>query len=420
MCEPMLLDVLALIPLLAWLYLLFGRGMFWLADQRDDRGAPETAPLGWPSVAIVVPARDEADVIARSIGALAAQDYPGRVRMILVDDQSGDGTAAVAEAAAGADGKLEVLSGRPLPSGWTGKLWALSQGVERACRNDPPDYLLLSDADIGHGPGNLRRLVARAEAGDLALATLMVRLHCRTWPERLMIPAFVFFFQMLFPFPWVNDPRRRTAAGAGGFMLVRRRALEAAGGIAAVRAEIIDDCALAARLKRQGPIWLGLTETAESLRPYRTLGEIGRMISRSAYAQLGYSPWLLAGTLAGMALLYLTPPLLALFGQGSPRIAGLAAWLLMAVAFQPMLRLYRSSPLWGLALPAIGALYTSYTIQSALEVWRGRGGMWKGRAQAAADRSGLIQAHQAVVRSAPIKKLSCDPNIGSHDGSGAA
>ncbi|MEI9965450.1 MAG: glycosyltransferase [Caulobacteraceae bacterium] len=235
---------------------------------------------------------------------------------------------------------------------------------------------------MGHAPGNLCALVARAEAARLVLAAQMVRLHCRTRPEKLLIPAFVFFFQMLFPFAWVNNPKRRTAAGAGGCMLVRREALAAAGGIAAVRAEIIDDCALAARLKRQGPIWLGLTENAESLRPYDTVGEIGRMISRSAYAQLGYSPWRLAGTLVGMAVTYLAPPLLVLFGDGAAWVAGAAAWALMWLAFQPTLRLYRCSPLWGLVLPVIGAIYTWFTLQSALQVWRGRGGQWKGRAQA--------------------------------------
>ena len=385
MCEPMLLNALAFVPLLAWTYLLLGRGMFWLAGERDDRGAPDRPPPAWPSVAIVVPARDEADVIARSIGALAAQNYPGKMRIILVDDQSSDGTSDAARAAAeaaDAGGRLEILSGRPLPAGWTGKLWALSQGVEQACQDNAPDYLLLTDADIGHSPGNLRRLVAKSEANGLVLASLMVRLHCRTWPERLMIPAFVFFFQMLFPFAWVNNPRRRTSAGAGGCMLVRRQALEAAGGIASVRAEIIDDCALAGRLKLQGPIWLGLTTNAQSLRPYQSLGEIGRMISRSAYAQLGYSPWLLAGTVLGMGLIYLAPPVIALFGHGPARVAALAAWLIMAIAFLPILKLYRRSPLWGFALPLIGALYTGFTVQSALEVWRGRGGMWKGRPQA--------------------------------------
>jgi hopene-associated glycosyltransferase HpnB len=372
---------LALVGLAIWLYLLLGRGFFWLARERDDRAEPPE-PATWPAVTAVVPARNEADVIARSIGSLLTQDYPGPFRVVLVDDQSEDGTAAVARALPGAE-RLEVMNGSPLPRGWVGKMWAVSQGVARASEGRP-DYLLLTDADIGHRPENLRRLVARAEAGRLALASLMVRLHCRTWPERLLIPAFVFFFDMLFPFGWVNDPRRKLSAGAGGCMLVRRTALEAAGGIASIRDAIIDDCALAAKLKAQGPIWLGLTLRAESLRPYQDFGEVARMVSRSAYAQLNYSPWLLAGTVAGMGLTYLFPALLALSLHGWAAAIGGLTWALMAVSFQPMLRLYRLSPLWGLALPLIGALYTLFTLQSAVQVWQGRGGMWKGRAQALA------------------------------------
>ncbi len=371
---------LGLVALAAWIYLLAFRGGFWLARERDDRDAPP-APAAWPSVAAVAPARNEADVIARSLSSLVAQDYAGPLRIILVDDNSEDGTAA---AAPRAPDRLEILAGAPLAPGWTGKLWALKQGADRAASLDPPpDYLLFTDADIAHAPDNLAALVARAEAGGLVLTSLMAQLTVETWAERLMIPAFVFFFDMLYPFAWANDPGRSLAAAAGGCMLVKREALERAGGVAAIRGEIIDDCALARAMKRQGPIWLGLTHRARSLRPYDSLGGIGRMIARSAYAQLGYSPLLLAGTLAGMAVVYLAAPALAVFGSGAGRILGLAAWLAMAVAFQPILRFYRLSPLWGLALPAIGALYTLFTLQSAVDSWRGRGGMWKGRAQAA-------------------------------------
>jgi hopene-associated glycosyltransferase HpnB len=224
--------------------------------------------------------------------------------------------------------------------------------------------------------------VARAEHEGRVLVSLMAQLSCRTWAERFLIPAFVFFFQMLYPFAWVARKERRLAAAAGGCVLVRCSALERAGGIASVRSEIIDDCALARRLKTQGSIWLGLTRRARSLRPYAGIGEIGRMIARSAFAQLRFSPLLLAGTVAGMVLIYLAPPALALFGTGLARGAGLCAWAAMALAFQPMLRFYRVSPLWGLALPAIGAVYMLFTLQSACQFWRGRGGMWKGRAQA--------------------------------------
>jgi hopene-associated glycosyltransferase HpnB len=371
---------LGLLALAIWLYLLVGRGGFWLARDRDDRDVlPE--PERWPSVAAIVPARNEADVIAQSITSLMRQDYPGPFRILLVDDGSDDGTAAAAQSAGGP--RLEILRGSALPAGWTGKVWAQQQGVQQAtisCRE--PDYLLLSDADIAHAPDSLRTLVARAESRRLVLVSLMVELSCRTWPERLLIPAFVFFFQMLYPFAWVADKNRKLAAAAGGCMLVQREALEKAGGLASIRSDIIDDCALARRLKARGPIWLGLTRWATSLRPYGGLRDIGRMVSRSAYAQLDYSPLLLAGTVGGMAITYLAPALLAVLGSGLAQAAGLCAWLLMAVAFQPMLRFYRVSPLWGLALPAIAAAYTLFTLQSAVEVWRGRGGMWKGRAQA--------------------------------------
>lgn len=369
------------LALAIWVYLLVGRGGFWRAAERDDRNQPAD-PSRWPSVVAVAPARDEADVIARSIGSLLAQDYPGPFRVILVDDNSTDGTAETARQLTGAD-RLEVIAGAPLPKGWTGKLWAQGQGVARATASEPPpDYLLLTDADIAHAPDTLRRLVARAEAGGLVLTSLMALLTVETWLEKLLIPAFVFFFDMLYPFAWVNDPRRRTAAAAGGVMLARRDALEAAGGLAAIRGRIIDDCSLGALMKQQGPIWLGLTERARSLRPYASLEEIARMVSRSAYAQLNFSPWLLAGTVAGMAIVYLSAPLLTLLAHGPARWLGLAAWLAMAIAFQPMLRFYRRSPLWGLALPLIGALYTSFTLRSAVETWQGKGGMWKGRAQA--------------------------------------
>jgi hopene-associated glycosyltransferase HpnB len=373
--------VVSLIGLGIWVYLMLGRGMFWLARERDDRAQPGS-PLQWPSVVAVVPARNEADVITQSIGGLLAQDYPGPFRVVLVDDQSEDGTADVARALHGSE-RLEVISGAPLPAGWVGKMWAVSQGVAHASK-DEPDYLLLTDADIGHDPSNLRLLVDRAEAGKLALTSLMVRLHCKTFAERLLIPAFVYFFDMLYPFGWVNDAKNKLAAAAGGCMLVKREALEAAGGMASIKDAIIDDCALGARLKQQGPVWLGLGTRAWSLRPYLDLGEIGKMVSRSAYAQLNYSPLLLAGTLLGMVLTYLAPPLVGLFGHGWAQAAGLLTWLLMAVSFQPMLRLYRVSPLWGAALPLIGAIYTVFTLQSAVQVWQGKGGMWKGRAQAMA------------------------------------
>lgn len=361
----------------AWLYLLLFRGGFWLARERDDRGLPPGPPSRWPSVVAVVPARNEADVIARSIGSLLAQNYPGDLRIVLVDDSSEDGTAQAAPRGE----RLEIIQGAPLTRGWTGKLWAMRQGADRAAELDA-DYILFTDADIAHAPENLAALVARSEAGGLALNSLMAKLTVETWADRLLIPAFVLFFAMLYPFAWANDPQCKLAAAAGGCMLARRDALEAAGGVGAIRREIIDDCALARLMKRQGPIALNLTDRAVSLRPYASFGSIGRMVARSAYAQLNFSPALLAGTLAGMIIVYLSGPLLALTATGPARWLGVLAWLAMALAFQPMLRFYRRSPVWGLALPLIGALYTLFTVASALDTWRGRGGMWKGRAQA--------------------------------------
>ncbi|HTE38827.1 MAG TPA: glycosyltransferase, partial [Reyranella sp.] len=367
-----------------WLYLLIGRGGFWRASVSDEMTVA-ASPEQWPAVVAVVPARNEADVIAQSVRSLLGQDYPGPFRIVVVDDGSSDGTAAAALQAPTASTSgpaLDVVSGAELPSGWTGKLWALEQGVRHAKADGAIDYFLLTDADVGHAPDNLRTLVARAEHEGRVLVSLMAELSCTTWSERFLIPAFVYFFQMLYPFGWVARNDRKTAAAAGGCMLVKRDALERAGGIAAVRAEIIDDCALARRLKRQGPVWLGLTRRARSLRPYGGFVAIGRMVSRSAYAQLGYSASVLASTVAAMALIYVAPPLIALFAEGPARWAGLAAWLAMALSMQPMLRFYRVSPIWGLALPAIGAAYTLFTVQSAFAVWRGRGGLWKGRVQA--------------------------------------
>ena len=385
MSTEVVIAVAACLPLAIWAYLIAFHGGFWLAGERDDRGQPAD-PQAWPAVTAVVPARDEADVIARSIGSLLAQAYPGRLRVILVDDNSSDGTARIAEGLEN-QGALTVLKGAPLAPGWTGKLWAMSQGVEAATTGDaPPKYLLLTDADIAYAPDNLRRLVARAEAKSLVLTSLMARLSCANAAERLLIPAFVYFFAMVYPFAKVNDATSRTAGAAGGVMLARSDALAAAGGIAAIRTALIDDCTLGALMKGQGPIWLGLTDRATSIRPYGSIGEIGRMISRSAYAQLNYSPLILLGAVLGMVITYLAAPLVAIFAPGPWRWVGVAAWLLMALSFQPTLRFYRRSPLWGLALPAIGALYTWFTVQSAIDVWRGRGGAWKGRAQALAGR----------------------------------
>jgi hopene-associated glycosyltransferase HpnB len=378
--------VVASVALAVWLYLLLARGGFWRCRERDDDVPAKL--VSWPRVAAVVPARNEADHMADSIGSLLAQDYGGAWTVILVDDDSADGTAEVARRAAGGDARLRVVNSRGLPAGWTGKLWALKQGIDAAmAMPEPPDYLLLTDADIAHAPDSLSRLVARAESKHLVLTSLMVKLRCESFAERAGIPAFVFFFQMLYPFVWVNRPASAVAAAAGGCMLVRADVLRKAGGIEVIRGALIDDCALAKALKAHGPIWLGLTERVHSVRPYPSLADIRRMVARSAYAQLHYSPLLLMGTVAGMVLTYLVPPFAAIFGSGIVRMVGLATWALMALAFQPTLRFYRLSPLWGVALPAIALQYTLYTLDSAYQYVRGRGGTWKGRVQANASGS---------------------------------
>ena len=365
------------VPLGVWLYLLLFHRGFWRLRERDT--LPVADPARWPSVVAVVPARNEADVIQRSIGSLIAQDYPGEFHIVLVDDQSDDGTGDLARGMHSP--RLTVLAGAPRPAGWTGKLWAMHQGGERATAM-APEFLWFTDADIAHSPDNLRHLVARAEDGGKVLVSLMARLSCKTAAEHFLIPAFVFFFDMLFPFGAVNDPKSRVAAAAGGCMLARRGALEKAGGIAAIRHNIIDDCALGRAMKRQGPIWLGLTDRAVSLRPYEHLSDIRHMVTRTAYAQLGYSRLVLVGTLLGLAMVYIAPVMTALFAWGISQLAGWAAWIIMAVMFQPILRFYRLSPLWGAALPLIGVFYAAYTLESALQYRSGRGGMWKGRAQA--------------------------------------
>ena len=385
--------IIAAIVLATWVYLIAARGGFWRAAERDDDGAvPAALPSmpQWPPVTAMVPARDEAETVGDTVASLLRQDYRGPFNVILVDDQSRDATARVAREAAaafGAGDRLNVIAGRPLPAGWTGKLWAQNQGVEAVAQAaNPPEYLLLTDADIVFAPGALSSLVARAERQGLVLNSLMVKLRCKSFAERMFMPAFVFFFQMLYPFGWVNDPRRATAAAAGGCMLVKCEALQAAGGLASIRGALIDDCALAKLLKARGPIALALTDNANSRRAYPSIGDIRRMVARTAYAQLGYSPLLLAGTVLGLAVTYLAPVVLTLLADGFAQFAGLFAWALMAIAFRPNLRFYGMSGLrswlWAAALPAIAAMYMAFTLDSAYQHARGRGGMWKGRAQA--------------------------------------
>jgi hopene-associated glycosyltransferase HpnB len=363
------MTALAWIALLAWLYLVLLHGRFW----GDGRMLTPTRPTDTPPVAVVVPARDEAEVIARSIGSLLAQDYPGPFRVILVDDNSTDGTAATARALPGAEARLTVITGAPRPAGWAGKLWAVHQGVAETSE----EMVLLTDADIAHDPGHLSALVAEAQRSGVDMVSEMVELNCESPAERSLVPAFVYLFCLLYPFAWVNDPLRATAAAAGGTVLIRRRALERIGGITAISGALIDDVALATAVKRGGRIWLGHSRLARSIRPYPGFGDIWRMVARSAYVQLRYSPVLLAGTTLGLALLFLVPPVSALAFLSLP---GLAAWALMAASFLPTLRRFRLSPLWAPLLPVIALFYMAATIGAAIDHHRGRGVVWKSRA----------------------------------------
>lgn len=391
------LSLIGAISLAIWLYLLLFHGGYWRARERLPEAPP--VPPHWPAIVAVLPARDEAETIKEVLERLVAQDYPGALSILLVDDDSEDGTGVIADDVARAappHRPVTVLTGVQLPEGWTGKLWALAQGVERAQALRPDaEFFLFTDADIGHGPHQLRRLVAQAQAHRADLVSLMARLRCTSFWERLLIPAFVYFFQKLYPFAWANDPKRRTAAAAGGCVLIRAAALARIGGIAAIRGKLIDDCSLARAVKESGGrLWLGLADHTISLRGYTTLGPIWGMVARSAYTQLLHSPLLLIGTVIGMLLLYLAPPLLALswplHGNAAAGLTGALAWLLMAASYAPMLRHYGRSPIEALLLPKAGLLYTLMTIDSARLYYRRGGNRWKGRdygRAGAADRS---------------------------------
>jgi hopene-associated glycosyltransferase HpnB len=367
---------------LIWLNLIAARGCFWRAS------APATG-LGLPCdyasrIAVIVPARNEEDVVGDAIRSLLEQDYAGQLQIFVVDDHSSDDTIKVVrEAAAGQAERLTVISSRALPLGWTGKMWALFQGVEQATEF-APDYFLFTDADILHAADSISSMVAVAQSRNLDLVSMMVKLHCSSLAERALIPAFVFFFSMLYPPRWINNPRRRTAAAAGGDSLVRAEALARIGGLGTIRNELIDDCALARKIKRTGGIWLGLTAKSCSIRSYAGLSGIGSMISRTAFYYLRHSIWLLIATVLALAITYLAPPCLVFVG-GWATVWGAAAWLLMSFTFWPTVRFYSLSPLWVPLLPLVALFYTGATIHSAVQYWVGRGGQWKGRVQ---DRRG--------------------------------
>jgi hopene-associated glycosyltransferase HpnB len=374
--------LIATIPLAVWAYLFFLRGNFW--QLQEDKTEPESLDR-WPRVVAIVPARNEAETIARSVASLSKQDYPGEFSVIVVDDHSEDGTAAMALKAAeeaGAAGRIAVHSAGDCPPGWTGKVWAMSEGL-RAAANKAPEFFWFTDADIEHAPDTLRRLVSSAEKESLDLASLMVLLQANTFAERLLIPPFLYFFLMLYPPRWIADPNARTAGAAGGCILLRRSALERIGGLAAIRNEVIDDCALARAVKKSGSkIWMNLTRASVSLRSYGSFSEICDLIARTAFTQLRYSFFLLLATLIALFVTYILPLISFFQGEDPAWFLAATAICLMAVSFGVTVRFYNLRFLWALTLPIAATFYAYATCVSALRYGLGRGAQWKGRAQA--------------------------------------
>ena len=380
-----LATIIATLTAVTWSYLALARGSFWRLKSARVDGSDKVGFSG--CVAAVVPARNEAALIGPVITSLLNQQVA--MPVLLVDDESTDGTADVARRAAekaGKAGALIVIPSRPVPPGWTGKLWAMQQGIERA-RALNPAWLMLADADVLHDANTVANLGFIASQGHYDLVSFMVKLHCESLAEKLLIPAFVYFFFMLYPPAWISDTRRSTAGAAGGCMLVRAETLERAGGLEATRGALIDDCSLARLLKQHdGRLWLGLTDQSKSLRRYETFSDIGRMVSRTAFNQLKHSSLLLLCTIAGMVITYLAPPLLLLTGSRLAFFMGAAAWTAMTMTYSTMVRYYRLNPAWTLALPLAALFYLAATMHSALKYWSGSGGDWKGRAQDVHDR----------------------------------
>jgi hopene-associated glycosyltransferase HpnB len=414
---PAIPIILSTISVLIWLYLTLGRGTFWHLSSFDDDPSTHAAPSTWPAIVAIVPARNEAETISQTLTALLQQNYPGKFSILVIDDHSEDETSNIAQQIAkqpsSAQSRITIHLASPLPAGWTGKLWALNEGVslsaavpayptsvtskelpspsEQVCfprqtSQQPgqiaPAFFWFTDADIIHAPDTLRRLVARAEQNHLDLTSLMVLLRARSLPERALIPAFLFFFLKLYPPRWIADPKSNTAGAAGGCILLRREALTRIGGLTAIRSEVIDDCALARAIKHNGgKIWMGLTHASVSQRAYVTFAEIRDLIARTAFTQLRYSTTLLLGTLAGLFVTYLAPVALLLAQSYATRVLALTAWLLMSLTFLPTIRFYRLSLRWMPLLPLAALFYAYATSLSAIRYWLNRGALWKGRTQ---------------------------------------
>jgi hopene-associated glycosyltransferase HpnB len=398
--HPHIANVLGIITLGIWLHLFFGRGWFWRVGKLDADREPLETPGEWPQVMAVVPARNEEETIGRAVAGLVKQNYPGAFFVVVVDDHSEDATAGIAQQVADESGvgeRVRIVSASALAEGWTGKLWALNEGIFNggvtmsgasgtevpAATPEVPTYYWFTDADVEHAPDTLRRLVVRAERDKLELASLMVLLQAKTLPERALIPAFLYFFLMLYPPQWIADEELGTAGAAGGCILLRREALARIGGLQAIRGEVIDDCALAKAVKLSGgKVWMGLTRKSTSLRAYGTFGEIRDLIARTAFTQLRYSALLLTGTLAAMFLTYFAPVILLFAHDSTSRTLGFVAWLFMTLSFLPTVRFYRLSIVWTPLLPLTAVFYTYATWVSAMRYWMGKGGHWKGRTQA--------------------------------------
>ena len=374
-----------------WIYLFFFRGAFWRVQLFDDDQKQFSPPANFPAVVAIVPARNEAATIAITVAALLKQDYPGSFRIVVVDDHSSDATAQLAARAAAENpgpARFAIHSATPLPSGWTGKLWALNEGVRTSsgAKETPQEnagFYWFTDADVQHAPDTLRRLIHRAQKYNLDLASLMVLLRARTLPEKLLIPPFLYFFLQLYPPKWTANPAARTAGAAGGCLLIRREALQRIGGVAAIRDAMIDDCALARAVKNAGGhLWMGVTRSSVSLRDYTSFTEIRDMIARTAFTQLHYSATLLLLTIIGLFLTYLAPVGLLIASGTSARMLGIFSCFLLVASFLPTVRYYRLPLGWALLLPAAAIFYAQSTVLSAVRFWLGRGGQWKGRAQA--------------------------------------
>ena len=375
-----ILELTIILSLFIWVFLIFFRGNFWLADQMLEADVVQLET--WPSIAVVIPARNEENYIGATLQSLMAQTYPGEIDITVVNDNSTDNTVEAITRIK--DERIVLSNGSDLPEGWTGKLWALSQGINLSIRKNPSvDFYLFTDADIEHSQETLKIMVTKAERENLHLVSLMVLLNCRNIWEILLIPAFVFFFQKLYPFQWINNPNKPTAGAAGGYILVRRSALEAAGGIDVVRGEIIDDCAISRMIKKNGSIWLGLTRNVKSLRSHNRLSEIWEMVTRTAFDQLNYSVTVLLVTIIGMIIIYLVPPFAVVWGlvfnDNLSLSLGVLCWVIMAIAYLPTQRLYQR-PFWEtLILPVAAFLYSLMVVDSAQRHWTKRNPSWKGR-----------------------------------------